>query len=60
MDLDQDLILQCHKCYHKLYVSEITLEKFKEILNKDCPNCGEEGYENWILYGVGNYERDVK
>jgi hypothetical protein len=27
-------------------------------MDMDCPNCGEEGYENWILARMGNYEEE--
>ena len=41
----------CRKCEHNLYVEETEnfAEKLGDIAVSDCPNCGEEGYENWIL-----------
>ena len=29
------------------------------MLETDCPNCGEDAYQNWILYDEGNYSEDV-
>ena len=47
----------CRKCEHNMYVEET--ENFSEDLGKlsitDCPNCGEEGYDNWILSGRKRY-----
>lgn len=41
----------CRKCEHNLYVEETSDfgEKLGKIAAMDCPNCGEYGYENWIL-----------
>lgn len=41
----------CRKCEHNLYVEEVPDfgEKLGKICVMNCPNCGEEGYENWIL-----------
>ena len=41
----------CRKCGHNLYVEETPefAEKLGRIAIMDCPSCGEEGYENWIL-----------
>jgi len=46
-----DLIFQCKKCLHQVYTDDA-----RKMLTSDCPNCGEEPYENWILFGEGNYE----
>lgn len=58
MKKDTDIVFTCSKCGHLLFVSTITFEKFKEIMDKDCSNCGEEGYENWVLSRTGNYDRE--
>lgn len=54
-----DIILQCKKCDHLIYIN---WKKFISdyILrdNHDCPECGEDGYENWILIGTGNFAED--
>ena len=41
----------CRKCGHNLYAEETPDfgEKLGRICAMDCPNCGEEGYDNWIL-----------
>ena len=41
----------CRKCGHHLYVNEVDDfgKKLEEIADKDCPECGEEAYENWLL-----------
>ena len=50
------LVFCCRKCGHQLYVST---NKYKNLVNtliylaekSDCPACGEEPYENWVLVG---------
>ena len=41
----------CRKCEHELYVKDVEDmgAELGEIAVMDCPNCGEEGYDNWIL-----------
>lgn len=45
------LIFRCRKCGHELYVEEG--QRLGSLLGRiadyDCPSCGEDGYENWIL-----------
>lgn len=48
-----DWIFTCHKCQHQVYVGK---EKVKKMLKLDCPECGEEPYENWVLVGEGDFE----
>lgn len=36
----------CKKCEHILYIEN---KKLNKIVDYDCPNCGEEGYELWIF-----------
>lgn len=52
-----DIKFKCRKCGHNLYITKgrYTLD---EITEMDCPECGEEGYENWILLGDGNYDKE--
>lgn len=51
-----DYIFQCRKCGHLLYVDK---EKFyKNCKLQDCPECGEEEYENWIFIDEGNFDKD--
>lgn len=44
-------VFVCRKCEHNLYVKEVSDfgEKLGKIAIMDCPNCGEQGYNNWIL-----------
>ena len=55
---DTDVVFMCRKCGHLLFVTTITLEKFGEVSEMDCPNCGEEGYENWILSRTDSYDKE--
>lgn len=51
----KDIIIQCNKCTHLVYINK---KKFINNIGKipswNCPECGEEGYLNWIIYGEGN------
>lgn len=51
MDTNMYTVFICRKCGHNLYVEEVSDfgKKLERIAEMDCPNCGEEGYENWIL-----------
>jgi len=54
-----EFVFICCKCDHRLYVElNGSVSKLNEIANKDCPSCGEEGYENWLLGCIGNYDRE--
>ena len=51
----EDFVFLCRKCGHELYI-----EKEKLLIESDlcdCPECGEEGYGNWIFDGEGSYEK---
>lgn len=41
----------CRKCGHNLYVKEVDDfgKKLAKVADKDCPECSEEAYENWLL-----------
>ena len=54
-----DLVVVCKKCEHQLYVPYKKVEDF--IYNPedyDCPNCGENGFENWVLSRSGDYDEE--
>jgi transcription elongation factor Elf1 len=53
---EKDLIFECRKCEHNLYVS---LDKIRKLLKTDCPNCGEESFGIWLLIGEGIF-KEVK
>jgi transcription elongation factor Elf1 len=55
---DTDIVFTCRKCGHLLFVATINFEKFEEVIDMSCPNCGEEGYKNWILTRTGNYDEE--
>lgn len=48
------VVFTCKKCGHQMYVENT--ENLAQSLNKltvtDCPSCGEESDENWILGGL--------
>ena len=51
------LVLQCHKCEHRIYIDVNNRVNLLKTLgniadNYDCPECGEEPYENWVLIGT--------
>lgn len=52
------VVFQCRKCEHLLFVEKINRESIKGIMNMDCPECGEENYANWILLRMGSYEEE--
>jgi len=58
----KDLIFVCNKCSHRLFIEiEKPLgfeSKLEKLLAKDCPNCGEDGEENWTFLRLGNYEKE--
>lgn len=47
-----DWIFQCNKCTHEVYVDKKEVSK---MLKADCPECGEEAFENWTLIGEGDF-----
>lgn len=51
------LIVMCRKCEHIVYVEKWErAEKIDSMNEYDCPSCGEDGDENWIIVGIGFYE----
>jgi len=54
---EKDLIFICKKCGHNIYVS---LDKIRKLLKTECPACGEEAYDLWILSYEGHYVDDNK
>lgn len=51
------VVCQCRKCGHLLYITidDKIFDDIKKIEKTDCPNCGEQGYENWVLRGIDNW-----
>jgi len=53
----KELILACSKCGHQLCVGGWNTEKkMKEIMETECPGCGEESGELWIISRLGKYQ----
>lgn len=50
--MEKEFIFKCKKCYHNVYVERGKIEK---LLKSDCPECGEEADELWILLGRGYF-----
>ena len=48
----KDLIFKCRKCEHNLYVSDL---KMRTLLHTNCPECGEESGDIWVLVGEGHF-----
>lgn len=48
-----DFIFKCYKCGHQVYIAK---EKAIKMLKTDCPECGEEPYNNWILTNEGDFD----
>ena len=54
------IVFKCRKCEHELYMDSYSLHNsnswraFENLSEKDCPGCGEQGYENWILVGTSS------
>jgi len=45
----KNIYFKCKKCGHLVYTNEI--KKFYNLPEMECPECGEEGFENWIVIG---------
>jgi transcription elongation factor Elf1 len=54
----KEIVFGCHKCGHLLFVADTSIKHLIEIMQTDCPNCGEEGYENWLMLRAGNYDKE--
>ena len=50
-----DLVFQCNKCDHLLFVSK---EKIEKLIDMDCPNCGEEADGLWTFCRMGDYDSE--
>lgn len=52
--MDLETVFICRKCNHHLFAEYIDLKSIEVVLNHDCPRCGEDAYQNWILSHIGN------
>lgn len=53
------IVFKCRKCEHEIYMPcaakmVLNLRVLNKLSKADCPQCGEQGYENWILKGVSD------
>jgi hypothetical protein len=53
--LAPEYIFSCKKCQHRIYVGKFKERKISQLPDYNCPNCGEEGYLNWISEGEGDF-----
>lgn len=53
---NKDVIFECRKCQHNLYVTRLTPWWIDKLVDRDCPRCGEEGYRLWTFVGFGKIE----
>jgi len=55
----KSVVIQCRKCGHLLYVdiNDKLLKRLADIENIECPTCGEEGFENWVVRGVDDFKK---
>jgi len=55
---NNDLVFICKKCNHNLFLTEWWEEKrMQKLLKTECPECGEESDENWILSGFDTFKK---
>jgi len=60
---ETDLVLKCRKCGHNLFVGSIdgfiSLKTLVRLSEKgECPECGEEGFENFLISRAGNFDKE--
>ncbi len=53
-----DVVFACGKCGHLLFIDKKEPKKIYSLSQRDCPNCGEEGEENWIFVREGDYQKE--
>lgn len=56
--MKNEVVFFCRKCNHHLFAKNPMINTLKNISEMDCPNCGEDGYRNWILSHVGDSEKE--
>ena len=54
------VVFKCKKCGHHIYIenTDDIVKMIRMVSNSDCPNCGEEPDDNWVLCGTSNYISD--
>lgn len=56
--MNKEPVFMCRKCEHHLFIQTDILGVLEKLSKYDCPNCGEEGYHNWIFSHVGNSDNE--
>lgn len=52
---NKDIMFECRKCEHLLYVTPDNENWVEKLVDYDCPNCGEESGRLWIFVGFGSF-----
>lgn len=52
-----DIIFECKKCGHNVFVTEKGKKHWFKRIMVECPECGEEPYSNWIITGMGDFDK---
>jgi DNA-directed RNA polymerase subunit RPC12/RpoP len=58
MSVNKQVVFKCRKCGYLMFIEDIGMSKIKKLLKLDCPECGEESNENWILSRIGDYQEE--
>lgn len=59
--MNKDLVFECRKCGHLLFITGTASEKVKKIAklnDQECDNCGAEREGNWSYLRTGNYQKE--
>lgn len=60
MNNNNEAVFFCRKCKHHLFLNgEEIMSILKKLDNYNCPNCGEDGCENWVFSHVGNSSNEA-
>lgn len=58
--MDNEAVFLCVKCRHHLFLNgEEIMPILKRLDKYNCPNCGEEGCENWMFSHVGDSNKEI-
>lgn len=54
-----DFVFKCNKCDHEIFCKK-DIKIIGKIFKTDCPECGEEAYENWTIVREGDFSKEYK
>jgi len=54
-----EFVFMCNKCGHEVYGPK-DIKIIAKIFKKECPNCGEEPYNNWTISREGDFKKEYK